>query len=550
MTKHFEGIINSCHPDYEATSTEVERFRLILSGGDAFINAYLKQFTKKESADDFALRRDITYNPAFALSSLTDIRNSIYQKMIDVSRKDGTPTYQEAVNGEKGGVDTKGSSMNRFMGQDVMLELMGMAKVGVLVDRAVIPEGATHKDTVGKNPYLYIYKRECIRHWYTNNHGILREVLLEDNRPEFYENSQLIKKTNTRFRHMMLTGQGVIVTMIDEKGVVINETLLPLKRIPFVIGGIANSLLRDTAKYQIALLNLASSAVSYTLNSNFIFYTEQTKNSSRNHVKSDDKKVKAGPVGTISGRAYSEGMDRPDFIAPPVAPSEANLKMQNHLKEEIKNLVNLNLSSLGNERGLESGLGYIAQELQRVEQAISSIWLDYEKSKEIITVQYPSNYTLLLDSERLDSTLKLSDIRKTIPSLTFRREITKIMSETALSHKVNVETMDKINKEIDSAVTIITEPDKIQKDFELGLVSGETASIASGYPAGESTKALADKAQRAVETLKAQMAFSKGGKDNNIPNTEARGAGEDPTSTDAKDEKKVTKEIKEIGGSN
>ena len=82
---HFEEIINSCHPDFEASSVEVERFRLILSGGDAFINAYLKQFTKKESNDDFTLRKEITYNPAFALSALTDIRNSIYQKMVDVN---------------------------------------------------------------------------------------------------------------------------------------------------------------------------------------------------------------------------------------------------------------------------------------------------------------------------------------------------------------------------------------------------------------------------------------------------------------------------------
>ena len=82
MSDHFSGIVNSCHPDFEATSTEVGRFRHILAGGDIFINAYLKQFTKKESTDDFALRRDITYNPAFALSSLTDIRNSIYQKQL------------------------------------------------------------------------------------------------------------------------------------------------------------------------------------------------------------------------------------------------------------------------------------------------------------------------------------------------------------------------------------------------------------------------------------------------------------------------------------
>lgn len=548
MPNHFADLVNSCHPSYESTSEEVERFRLILSGGDAFINAFLKQFSKKESADDFASRKDITYNPAFALSSLTDIRNSIYQKMIDVSRKNGTSTYQESVAGEKGGVDTLGSSMNEFMASNVMLELMGMAKVGILVDRAVITEGTTLKEVVGKKPYLYMYKRECIKHWFTDNDGVLREVLLEDNRPEFYENSFLIKKTTTRLRHMVLTSQGVIVTILNEDGSIISQRTLKLRKIPFVIGSLSNSLLRDIAKYQIALLNLASSAVSYTLQSNFIFYTEQTKNSSRNHVKSDDSKIKAGPVGTISGRAYGEGLDRPQFITAPSSSPELNLKMQEHLKEEIKNLVNLNLSSLGNDRGLESGLGFVASELQRIETELGSIWMDYESSKEILTIKYPNNYTLLSDSERLESTLKLSDIRKTIPSITFRREITKIMSEIALSHKVNTETMEEINTEIDKAVVIATDPEKLQKDFELGLVSGETASVASGYPSGESEKALKDKADRAVETLKAQMAFKTKGVDNNFANTQARGTGEDPTSKDAKDEKKVTKEIKEIGG--
>ena len=48
-----------------------------------------------------------------------------------------------------------------------------------------------------------------------------------------------------------------------------------MTRIPFILLDIGESLMKDVANHQIALLNLGSSDVSYALKANYPFYTEQ-----------------------------------------------------------------------------------------------------------------------------------------------------------------------------------------------------------------------------------------------------------------------------------
>ena len=83
-----------------------------------------------------------------------------------------------------------------------------------------------------------------------------------------------------------------------------------------------------------ALLNLGSSDVSYALNSNFPFYTEQTDGraggaslkpiESENGTASAGGKPSAGnrdiKVGVTKGRLYPLKAERPGYIAPPSEP--------------------------------------------------------------------------------------------------------------------------------------------------------------------------------------------------------------------------------------
>ena len=62
------------------------------------------------------------------------------------------------------------------------------------------------------------------------------------------------------------------------------RSILPITRIPFVMLELYDSLLADVADYQIALMNLSSSDIAYALKSNFPFYTQHPRHSSRSRL--------------------------------------------------------------------------------------------------------------------------------------------------------------------------------------------------------------------------------------------------------------------------
>ena len=79
--------------------------------------------------------------PKFAEAAINDIRNAIYQRMRDITRKGGSKAYQYAVNGNNLGVDHRGATMNAFIGVKVLTELLVMGRVGVFVDAPPVPAG-------------------------------------------------------------------------------------------------------------------------------------------------------------------------------------------------------------------------------------------------------------------------------------------------------------------------------------------------------------------------------------------------------------------------
>src|SRR5690606_14253054 len=147
------------HPAYG--EQEWRKWRAWYEGGERVVEEYLKKFSDRADDAEFAKRKSLTPIPAHAKSAIHETKNSIFQRMADVRRKGGTPSYANAVVGLDGGVDFRGKSMNTFLGEEVIAELMVMRKVGVFVDMQPL-QGPTLAHSYKLRPYLYRYRAEDI----------------------------------------------------------------------------------------------------------------------------------------------------------------------------------------------------------------------------------------------------------------------------------------------------------------------------------------------------------------------------------------------------
>lgn len=535
------------HPDLDLDNWE--KYRAVFKGGQGFIDDYVVRLSSREDEVDFSERKQITYCPAHAKAAIIDVRNAIYQRMVDIKRTDGPDSYQKAIKGLNGGVDLKGSTINGFIGCEVLDELLSIGKVGVFVDRAMF-EGKIAKEASLKNPpYLYIYQAEQIRSWSIDANNQLTSLLLKEWKTIIDEESGLVTDAEEQYRHFRCEQPGVskvTYTIYDKDDNPTDSNTLEITKIPFVIFEISQSLLTDVASYQIALLNLASTDMAYSLKSNFPFYTEQTsavaemahlksKEISGEEIIDNDKDVR---VGVAQGRKYGKGLERPGFIHPSPEPLYASIEKQQMLKDEIRQLVNLSILNLKNTRasaeskemdnqGLEAGLSYVGLELEHGERSILDIWCLYEGTENNGLITYPDKYSLRSDSDRRAEAKELLELSPKIPSTTYQKITAKQVVSILYSTKLKQEDLDAIYGEIDASVAMITDPDAIIADHEAGLVSDETASILRGYPKGESQKAAADHAARAARIAVAQSEAVRGVKDIEVNPNDSKDKQED-----------------------
>lgn len=522
------------HPHHLRFFTDWEKWRLTFEGGRLFKDEYLVKFSKREKTDEFNLRKKITYVPAHAKAAVLDVRNSIYQRMIDITRIGGSKSYKEAVKGLDKGVDNKGSSMDVFIGKEVLTELCVMGRIGVYVDKADLGAVSTLDQTRGVRPYLYYYQAEDIYSWRFDEQNNLTHVLLRDRDFTVNDETGLVNGLVEKFRLLELLENGVSVRFFDITAVPGNPgtgtkvkalverideaALLKLSEIPFVIGELSHSLMTDIADIQIALMNMASSDVAYALKSNWPFYTEQyhpqdAQNSTRpagadgTGATAKQASTKEVNVGVAQGRRYPKGVDRPGFINPDPGPLRASMDKQEQLRHEILQLLNLSVADLKpirasaeskqqDDSGLEAGLSAIGLTLETMERSIGRIWSEYEASEEDPTVKYPSTYQIRSEADRRQEAKEIRELLPTIPSKTYQKSAAKDMVRILSGHKLDEETLKTINSEIDAAPVVVTDPAIIKEDHEAGFVSTDTASIARGYAPGESEQARKDHAQR------------------------------------------------------
>lgn len=538
------------HPNYTTNILDWEKFRLTINGGRDFVESYLQKLSTREDDTDFELRKQISYCTAHAKAAIIEIKNSIYQRLIDITRSGGAKSYISAVAGHDGGVDFAGNTLTSFIGNSVLLDLLAIGKVGVFVDK--FPnKGDLKADNIGNRPYLYTYPAEDICSWTTDLIGNFTSILLRSHEYT-YDDFTLPVETVDTYKLFKLTSDGVACTVYNDKDEVVTTYTIGIKEIPFFVFELSNSLLIDVADYQIAATNLASSDLNFALKANYPFYTEQYNPGAnlQDMLKIDpegtssdtlvqDQTVK---VGVVHGRKYPKGSERPGFINPSTDPMRASMEKQESMKQEVRELVNLAITNIDPKRAsaeskkqdqapLEAGLSYIGLELEFGERRIGHFWSLYEDAEDPV-VSYPQNYSLRTDVDRRLESTELLTLSPKIPSKTFQKSIARNVVDILYGTKLSSVDLDTIKQEIDSSEIVNIDPALIIADHEAGLVSDELASKLRGYPKGQIEQARKDHSDRAARIALAQSTANQGG----ITNMDARGV-KDMGMKNAKEEK-------------
>lgn len=520
-----KNIIETRHPSYLAMYGKWVEWRYCYEGGSDFREAYLRTYSEFETNNTFYLRKHMTPIPAFAKAAVKEVKNSIFQRASDIIRKGGSPSYSKSIFGEADGVDLNGASMNAFISSDVLGELLALGKVGVFVDNARVV-GPTLAERGQKHPYLYTYRAENILNWAYRGTTLV-SVLLETHNYGEDEETLLPLIDDKQYWLLTLRDNGVQLKIYDEDYKIVEELMLNLPMIPFVVMELSESLLADTSSYQIAMLNLTSTDMFYAYKSNFPTYTEQydARTEVLNAMKKSQEGEKAAAadatqeIGVLKGRKYPIGSERPAFIHPSPEPLRASMDKQKDMKEDIRQLTALSLASLKpkmqsaaskeiDNEGLEAGLSAIGFVLETAEREICRIWSAYENDKSDYQITYPRKYSLKSDKEILEEGKKKEELMSCIASITYQREMAKDIAQTTIGFKVSPDTMATIEKEIDTAKVVIVKPEVLAKDVESGLVGVDFASQARGYPEGEVEKAKEDHADKLARI---SMYQNKGG---------------------------------------
>jgi len=511
------------HPEYDANIQDWTKYRLTFEGGQAFIDKYLYKYSVRELESDFIDRKKLSYCTSHAKSAVVDIKNSIYQRMSDISRNGGDATYTNAVAGKDSGVDLKHNTMNSFIGRQILPELLAIGKVGIFVDKKPL----TENDLLSENPKPYLYKlpAENIRSWAEDDFGNLVSVLVSTMQDIVDPVTRLIIDQEEVFRHFMLTDSGTVVTVFDkDSNVIVGPYEAEINVIPLAVLRLSQSLFQDISNYQIALLNMSSSDVNYCVKANFPVYTEQFHgrtdhtmftNSGNALPDEEGNRKQDVTIGTTQGRRYPVGTERPMFIHPSSEPVRASMEKQEQMRKEIRQIVNLSVSNIQptrssaeskeyDNRSLESGLSYIGLELEYGENIVAKIWGEYQNQAPA-SVKYPRTYNLKTDDDRIALGEKMVSIRKSVPGISYKKKITEAIIDTTVGHLSSPDELETMKKELREAVTIETDPETLRKDHEAGFVSTDLASKLRGYPEGESAQAAIDHAERAARIVKAQM---------------------------------------------
>lgn len=567
---HFKDLHKSRHPSYLTMQEKWRKWRVCYRGGDDFADEYLYHIDcLREDKKEFARRKAMTPVPSFARSAINEVKNSVFQHMTNIHRRDGSSDYMTAVNGENGGVDKRHSNMNAFMGCEVLEELLVMGKVGVYVDMDDVPEGATRLDLAqtGARPYLYMYRVEDILNLtfsMPNEESKYQAVMLRDEVVHYDQLTSLPLSTTERIRVVWIDPNDgfVRVAFFDEDGNQMDKNGIPttepvrleLRQIPFVMLDIGDGLMADVCQHQIAMLNIVSRAVDYTYKSNYTTYVEQGGTEYGQHFEKRDpdtgEVINEGDtrkMGSTIGQRYPMGANQPNFIAPPTAPSEGAMQLLGQLEGDIRKLINLAVTKLAaresaaakafDNNGLEAGMSFVGLVMETAEKEIAIHWAAYENidadDRQIATVSYPERWKLSTSKEQIDEARELAELIAQIPSNTVRKELWKSLVSMLMQGKLKANKMNIVMEEIEKADFTTGDPETVFKAVELGLVTKITGSNSLGYDGAKEVPAaeieLADRLAK-IAASQSQGGFNENEDGEGLENAAQRGVDDlDPT---------------------
>src|SRR5262249_42024558 len=144
----------------------------------------------------------------------------------------------------------------------------------------------------------------------------------------------------------------------------------------------------------------------------------------------------------------------------------------------------------------EAGMSAIAHELEAGERRIAEFFSMYESSKDVAEIKYPTRFSMESDKDRRDKAKETAALIPAVPSITYRRELSKPVARILLGPAVAPEVLDQVDSEIDKEDAINTDWQGVASDVNLGIVDLDTASRARGWPEGVVEKAKQDHADR------------------------------------------------------
>lgn len=535
------------HPDFHIDSTRWAEYRLTFEGGEEFMREYLIRNTD-ETDNEFYDRKLNTPIPAVAKEAVKDVQRAIVQRLRDVTRQGGSAYYQAIVAGEGSGIDREGQSMNEFIANVVLEELLVMGRVGVFVDN-IAPDGPTLADGTSQ-PYAYAYRVEDILNWKTTRpekHGVFSMILLRDREIIFNQafGIKFPNKTQERFRLVWIGDDGFMryrflnkdLQQIDPE--VVNPQLViedngairtQLREIPFIMPSLSGSLLADVCGYQRGLMNIASQEVMFAMNvhgmhmltiqkdsrADGMDWRKTADNAEPGGQRARDLREKQGVrSGWIRGRYYSIEEAQPGWIGPNADSLKISSDYRMKLADEVRQLVNVAVQNQTGTRsesretreisaqGLESGLHFIAMKAQHVENEVARFIAIYEGRDKPAVVTYPKRFRLKTMNERIKDAQEFKKLVDDLPTQETKKEGIKQIVLDLFTETISSETMDRLLMAIDRH-PYIGDFDNTIKMIENGLITHELAGGSVDISPEEVKKAMEEKAKMAAAILEAQ----------------------------------------------
>lgn len=523
-------MINITYGGYHQNTQWWLRWRQCFDAGINFRNLYLKKYSTRETDADFELRKEITPTEPHAKYALLEQRDAITQHLHEVERC-GPEEYLSAM---RHNCDGAGNSFNAFLSKTIIPELLVIGQVGVIVDRAAV-QIMTKADEAA-SPYVYVIRAEDKLSFTTDSQGnytkllVRRHTTLQDDKYGLNSGSKseqvLFEKIDSRIK---------VTTNPDED----NQTVvyLDLEHIPYAEAALSDSPMKDIAEYQIALLNLISSDVSYGISSNFPFYIEQAKGQRLYGNAKSEESEQTGEetvTGPTRGRYYQG--EKPAFINPSPEPLRASIDLRNDLKTSIRQILQLTLARLKPTRASgesknsdtsekETGLAAITIELQNFENKIADLFCDYLGEDDEAEVKYPDSYQAPSVQDRSDEISMLTDVATTSTSKSLRQACACKIAKIALGP--SDDDIEDIETEIEGLDLPVVKIDDIKTLHEAGLIDTETGTVLAGFTPEIAVKAAKDHEARLARIAIAQTqgaAAARGiDKSTNAANAEKQG---------------------------